>query len=172
MTNCFFRQYREGNCGPLAIMNALCYMGEPVKRNSKIYEKIKEWLQYDPLTGTSPHTIVVGLRGVGFTTRIIWAPTIKQLEKEINKGNFFVFNYPHLRKDPYGWHIALIIGQTKKSFLAVNDGYKRRRNVQYISKKYYKRHFSDEYTGRNYHVRAFVVSKYTSKFSKKAMQSK
>lgn len=168
----FFKQRAgENNCGPLAIMNALCFAGESVIRNGKIYKKILKWLNYNPITGTYVDGTLYGLRAVGFTARYKQDLSIKQLEKELFKGNFLIIIYPLFFLNKYSWHSGLIIGQTEKSFLTVNDGLIRKHNVKYLSKKYYKRHFSKSFTG-GYLPQVLIVSRYTPKFSKRMMYTK
>jgi hypothetical protein len=119
----WIRQRTGSSCGPVAILNLLKWLGEPVsyEKNFRYYKKKCDCNRY----GTALQDFVAvlyGLNGIKITPRSV--PNLGVIDEALSHGKAVVMKCAYIEKDELIGHYFLITERTEKSFYCVNLNYK------------------------------------------------
>lgn len=132
----YIAQHDTFRCGPIAILNALCWAGQSVPDST--LDNLTASCKCRPPKGTTyrPFTSTLRQSGAGlFKVELKVQPTLRFIEARLHEGAALVWNFKHNRNR----HYALIVGisPTGKTFKIVNCGFSaqsvstvRRNNVK------------------------------------------
>jgi len=112
-------QQEPYSCGPVAIINTMKYLGQPViyRKEMKKFKNIKE---YDPNKGILPYNFskILNKKGIKYKRHNI--STVTELENILDKGNSLILNFCW---DYQSRHYAFIIGHTPLKMKSYNIQY-------------------------------------------------
>ncbi|MFA5024169.1 MAG: C39 family peptidase [Patescibacteria group bacterium] len=112
----YIRQRDEYSCGPVAIVNALKFIGINATHDSVCY--VSMLCNCCRETGTEPEDIERAFKAleVKFKRKIF--PTLKEIDDHIDNGGALLLDYFW---SPEDGHYTLCIGRTPKYYVFVND---------------------------------------------------
>jgi hypothetical protein len=113
----YARQRDRYSCGPIVLLNALKWAG--YQASVREYKKCLMERTSCDRSGTWGGGIDWGLRHTSelAVKKVFHIPTLKELDKEIDKGRALIIRY----LDGKGGHYVLCIGRTNKYYTLVND---------------------------------------------------
>ena len=120
----YVRQRQRSTCGPIAVLNALKWLGRPVTEKKDL-PRLKKWCYWrrrQMIGGVK----VGGTRNKGIENCLgrykkvsfgyIYRPSKNTIDHILSKGNAFIMMY---KKKDGGWHYIFCYGKTKKGNYAV-----------------------------------------------------
>ncbi|MFA5024119.1 MAG: C39 family peptidase [Patescibacteria group bacterium] len=113
----YVKQRDEYSCGPIAILNAMKWLGKPV--TYKDLARLKDICCCRSPNGTWPKVISVVLKILKIKYLYKAKPSIKEIDKHLDDGgSILLVHYYNITRG----HYVLCIGKTEKYYTLINDG--------------------------------------------------
>lgn len=138
----YCKQLNKSDCGPIAVLNALKWAGEPVSIR-KNYKEIRDNCFWIPRIGTESFDLQSFLdRWDSIATSRVWSYTLKALDSSLKQGKTLILLYTFRRKDKDQGHFIFIHGQDKNGYFIYNDYDNNKEHCSYITRKEMKKRLS------------------------------
>ena len=122
------KQQHATSCGPVAVLNALKWLGRKVSYREMF--PFFEELGYDPDWGQTHWWFSRSLSAFKIKYKRFSNITVSDMERELDRGNTIILNYAW---DPNNRHYFFITGHTDKKFTVWNQSRS--------TKKYFRKQF-------------------------------
>lgn len=109
-------QPHKSSCGPVAIINALKWLG-----CSTSYRKMLPFFNWNTEEGMHFDEMTQDLRKLGLRFKVVDYPTIKDMERELDKGRALVYAYYWFEKFERSGHYVFVDRHTPKMFSVKNN---------------------------------------------------
>ena len=113
------RQQHFGTCGATAIANLAQHVGIPMSYKNSL-KFFKDAINENPLHGAWLYTVRSALNVLGIKHRCKKNLKMKDIERELDKGNSMIFLYAWCVNGKRGGHYVFINGHTDKYITAYN----------------------------------------------------
>lgn len=112
------QQQHDKSCGPIAIMNALKWLGESVsyRKDLELFKQIG----YTINSGWYRHELRRGLNYFNIKHKLHKAPTLTAMKQILKKGNSIIMEHDWVLEDTTGGHYIFIDGYEDSFFKAYN----------------------------------------------------
>jgi len=139
MINYIKKQQHKLSCGPVAIMNALKWLGESVsyKKDLKLFEQIGYTIKH----GWWRHELRRGLNYFNIKHKLYKQPTLQDMKNILKRGNSIILAYDWFAENSDGGHYIFMDSYNGKYFQAYNVSKKGKEkgkiNDMYMKQTFY-----------------------------------